>query len=64
MQMAQELLLLVASEENRGQTNQSIAHYCLAHFDDLLHMSIPPAGVGLSRFSRYHYPVLSQPGIR
>ena len=40
MQMAQELLLLVASEENRGQTNQSIAHYCLAHFDDLLHMSI------------------------
>lgn len=40
MQMAQELLLFVASEENRGQTNQSIARYCLAHFDELLNMSI------------------------
>lgn len=40
MQMAQELLLLVASEENRGQTNQSIARYCLAHFDEVLNMSI------------------------
>lgn len=40
MQMAQELLLLVASEENRGQTNQSIARYCLAHFDQVLTMSI------------------------
>lgn len=40
MQMAQELLLLVASEENRGQTNQSIARYCLAHFDELLNMNI------------------------
>lgn len=40
MQMAQELLLFAASEENRGQTNQSIARYCLAHFDELLNMSI------------------------
>lgn len=40
MQMAQELLLFVASEENRGQTNQSIARYCLAHFDELLNMNI------------------------
>ena len=40
MQMAQELLLFVASEENRGQTNQSIARYCLAHFDQVLTMSI------------------------
>lgn len=40
MQMAQELLLLVASEENRGQTNQSIARYCLDHFEELLNMNI------------------------
>ena len=36
MQMAEELLLLVASEQNRGQTNQTIAPYCLNQFDQVL----------------------------
>lgn len=40
MQMAEELLLLVASEQNRGQTNQTIARYCLNHFDQVLTMNI------------------------
>lgn len=40
MQMAKDLLLLLASEQNRGQTNQSIARYCLEHFDEVLGMNI------------------------
>lgn len=32
MQMTQDLLLLYAGEDHRGETNQAIAQYCLAHF--------------------------------
>lgn len=40
MQMAKDLLLLFASEQNRGQINRGIALYCLAHFDEVLDMNI------------------------
>lgn len=40
MQMAKDLLLLLASEQNRGQINRDIARYCLEHFDKVLGMSI------------------------
>lgn len=35
MLLAREQLLLFAAEDRRGETNQTVARYCLLHFDEL-----------------------------